>query len=130
LEPIASDRETPALTPPLRERNRQAEPLQSVAYYQMMTASPYSGPVRIFDTNGNLLAIGIASLEDDEANLNWGGTLEVMAGTGVAGKALVVDLELEGRKGRAQLLPVDNRGEAAHSRVVGLGQSPLVPSPS
>jgi len=96
----------------------------------MVTASPYSGPVRILDTNGNLLAIGIASLEDDEANLTWRGTLEVMSGTGVAGKALVVDLEWDGRTGRAQLLPVDNRGEAAHSRVVGLGRSPLVQSPS
>ena len=95
-----------------------------------MTASPYSGPVRILDTTGNLLAVGIASLEDDEANLSWRGTLELMAGTGVAGKALVVDLEIDGRRGRAQLLPVDNKGESAHSRVVGLGQSPLLPSPS
>ncbi|HKY48608.1 MAG TPA: hypothetical protein VJQ79_11580 [Acidimicrobiia bacterium] len=95
-----------------------------------MTASPYSGPVRILDTTGNLLAIGIASLEDDEANLSWRGTLELMAGTGVAGKALVVDLEIDGRRGRAQLLPVDNKGETARSRVVGLGQSPLLPSTS
>jgi hypothetical protein len=95
-----------------------------------MPANLYSGPVRILDINGFLLAMGTASLEEDLDHDTWGGTLEVMAGTGVAGKALVVDLELEGRKGRAQLLPVDNRGEAAHSRVVGLGQSPLVQSPS
>jgi hypothetical protein len=95
-----------------------------------MTANPYSGPVRILDINGFLLAMGIADLEADPDNDTWGGTLEVMAGTGVAGKALVVDLEADGKKGRAQLLPVDNQGEAAHSRVVGLGQSPLLQSPS
>jgi hypothetical protein len=95
-----------------------------------MPANPFSGPVRILDINGFLLAIGIADLEADPDNDTWGGTLEVMAGTGVAGKALVVDLEADGKKGRAQLLPVDNQGEAAHSRVVGLGQSPLLQSPS
>ncbi|HUP14828.1 MAG TPA: hypothetical protein VM848_02060 [Acidimicrobiia bacterium] len=91
-----------------------------------MPANPYSGPVRILDINGFLLAMGIADLEADPDNDTWGGTLEVMAGTGVAGKALVVDLEADGKKGRAQLLPVDNQGEAAHSRVVGLGPSPLL----
>jgi hypothetical protein len=95
-----------------------------------MPANPYSGPVRILDINGFLLAMGLADLEADPDNYTWGGTLEVMAGTGVAGKALVVDLEADGKKGRAQLLPVDNQGEAAHSRVVGLGQSPLLPSAS
>ena len=91
-----------------------------------MPATPYSGPVRILDTNGFLLAVGTADLSEDEENHGWGGTLEVMAGTGVAGKALVVDLETEGRRGRAQLLPIDNKGVAAHSRVVGLGPSPLL----
>lgn len=95
-----------------------------------MPSNPYSGPVRILDINGFLLAIGSAHLEDDPDNNTWGGTLEVMAGTGVAGKALIVDLEMEGRRGRAQLLPTDNQGEAAHSRVVGLGQSPLLQSAS
>lgn len=88
-----------------------------------MPASAYSGPVRILDTTGNLLAIGIVNLEDDPEGYSWRGILEVMSGTGVAGKALVVDLETDGRKSRAQLLPMDNKGEAAHSRVVGLGPS-------
>ena len=88
-----------------------------------MAANAYSGPVRILDTTGNLLAVGIATLEDDPESHTWQGTLEVMAGTGVAGKALIVDLETDGRRGRAQLLPIDNKGEAAHSRVVGLGPS-------
>jgi hypothetical protein len=96
-----------------------------------MSASIYSGPVRILDINGFLLAMGIADLDADLDNDTWGGTLEVMAGTGVAGKALVVDLEMDdGKTGRAQLLPVDNQGEAAHSRVVGLGPSPLLQSAS
>ena len=93
-----------------------------------MPAIPYSGPVRILDTNGFLLAVGTADLNEDQEDQVWGGTLEVMAGTGVAGKALVVDLETDGRRGRAQLVPIDNKGDAAHSRVVGLGPSPLLAS--
>jgi hypothetical protein len=95
-----------------------------------MSVNPYSGPIRVLDINGYLLAIGTAHLAEDEENHSWHGTLEVMAGTGVAGKALVVDLEADGKKGRVQLLPVDNQGEAAHSRVVGLGPSPLLQSAS
>lgn len=110
--------------------SRKTVPSEGRLIIRSMTSSPYSGPVRILDPTGNLLAVGIASLEDDEANLSWRGTLELMAGTGVAGKALVVDLEIDGRRGRAQLLPIDNKGETARSRVVGLGQSPLLPSPS
>ena len=93
-----------------------------------MASSSYSGPVRISDTTGNLLAIGTALLEDEPETHSWGGSIEVMAGTGVAGKALVVDLEADGRRGRAQLLPLDNKGVTAHSRVVGLGPSPLLSS--
>lgn len=90
-----------------------------------MAAGSYSGPIRILDTTGNLLAVAVANLEEDPENHSWRGTLELMAGTGVAGKALVVDLEAAGRKGRAQLLPTDNKGDAAHSRVVGLGPQPF-----
>jgi hypothetical protein len=90
------------------------------------SGNTYSGPVRILDTTGNLLAVGTAELEEDPENHIWRGAIEVMAGGGVAGKALVVDLELEGRRGRAQLLPTDNKGDSAHSRVVGLGPSPLL----
>jgi hypothetical protein len=90
-----------------------------------MTATLYSGPVRILDTAGNLLAIGTTELEKDPENHIWRGTLEVMAGTGVAGKALVVDLEADGRTVRAQLLPTDNKGVSAHSRVIGLEPEPI-----
>jgi hypothetical protein len=90
-----------------------------------MAAGSYSGPIRILDITGNLLAIGVGTLEEDPENHSWRGVLELMSGTGVAGKALVVDLEADGRRGRAQLLPTDNKGEAAHSRVVGLGPQPF-----
>ena len=90
-----------------------------------MPAAQYSGPVRVLDTHGNLLAVGTAELEEDEDGHTWGGMLEVMAGTGVAGKALVVDIEADGRKGRAQLVPADNAGEAAHLRIIGLGPRPF-----
>jgi hypothetical protein len=86
-----------------------------------MADGSYSGPIRILDITGNLLAIGVANLEEDPENHSWRGVLELMSGTGVAGKALVVDLEADGRRGRAQLLPTDNKGDTAHSRVVGLG---------
>jgi hypothetical protein len=86
-----------------------------------MAAGSYSGPIRILDITGNLLAVGVADLEEDPENHSWRGVLQLMSGTGVAGKALVVDLEADGRKGRAQLLPIDNKGDTAHSRVVGLG---------
>ena len=90
-----------------------------------MVATSYSGPVRIFDTHGNLLAVGTSNLEEDEEGHSWKGTIEVMAGTGVAGKALVVDIEADGRKGRAQMIPVDNVGDVAHLRIVGLGPRPF-----
>jgi hypothetical protein len=90
-----------------------------------MPAIPYSGPVRILDTNGVLLTIGTVNVTADEEQGTWNGTLEVVAGTGVAGKALVVDLVAENGRGRAQLIPIDNDGVTAHSRVVGLGPFPF-----
>jgi len=92
-----------------------------------MPAMPYSGPVRILDTNGVLLTIGTVNITADEENGTWSGTLEVVAGTGVAGKALVVDLVAENGRGRAQLIPIDNDGVMAHSRVVGLEPFPFSP---
>lgn len=85
----------------------------------------YSGLVRILDTNGSLLTVGSADIETKEDTGSWGGTLEVIGGTGVAGKALVVDLEMDGNRGRAQLIPIDDNGQTAHSQVVGLGASPF-----
>jgi hypothetical protein len=92
-----------------------------------MPAIPYSGPVRILDTNGVLLTMGIVNVTADEEQGTWNGTLEVVAGTGVAGKALVVDLVAENGRGRAQLIPIDNDGVMAHSRVVGLEPFPFSP---
>ena len=88
----------------------------------------YSGPVRILDTNGFLLTVGMAEIEPDEDAGAWRGTLEVFGGTAVAGKALVVDLETNGHKGRAQLIPIDDKGETAHSMIVGLGPNPFEPA--
>jgi hypothetical protein len=88
-------------------------------------ADAYRGQVRILDDNGVLLAVGMADLAFDPEDDNWSGRLEFMAGTGVAGKALVVQLEIDGRKGRGQLQPLDNEGTSAHSAVVGLGPSPF-----
>ena len=86
-----------------------------------MPASSYSGPARILDPSGVLLSVGTATLETADDPGTWSGELEVMAGSGVAGKALVVVFEIDGRRGLAQLLPTNNQGVAAHSRVVGLG---------
>lgn len=86
-----------------------------------MADGSFSGPVRILDTNGNLLTVGMVDVADDQESGGWKGTLEVLPGTGVAGKALVVDLEMNGNRSRAQLIPIDDKGELAHSRVVGLG---------
>jgi len=85
----------------------------------------YSGPARILDTNGYLLTVGTVDVDVDEELGTWRGTVEVLPGTGVAGKALVVDLEMNGHRGRAQLIPIDDSGDTAHSRVVGLGPSPF-----
>ncbi len=78
----------------------------------------YSGPVRI-EVNGALLTVGTASVDDD-ADGGWGGELSVLNGTGVAGKALVVDLVMGDLSARAQLIPERVEGETAISRVVGI----------
>jgi hypothetical protein len=52
----------------------------------------------------------------------WKGTLETLLGTAVAGKALVVELEIPGGgRGRAQLTPNGVNGDRAISEVVSLG---------
>ncbi|MGQ0849298.1 MAG: hypothetical protein ACT4OP_09305 [Actinomycetota bacterium] len=85
-----------------------------------MSADQFTGLVRIYDTTGSLLTVGTAAVAGDEESGGWTGTLKVIDGTGVAGKALVVDLEMDGRRGRAQLIPETVEGDLAVSRIVGL----------
>jgi hypothetical protein len=80
----------------------------------------FSGLVHIFDINGFLLTVGTAEIADDLDLGTWTGTLSVIDGTGVAGKALVVDLDMDGVKGRAQLIPKSVTGDMATSRIIGL----------
>ncbi|MGH8925252.1 MAG: hypothetical protein ACRDWA_11550 [Acidimicrobiia bacterium] len=79
----------------------------------------YSGPVRI-TLQGVLLTVGSVEVADDEEAGTWTGTLTVLDDTGVAGKALVVDLVMGDLTGKAQLIPERVEGEFAISRVVGL----------
>jgi hypothetical protein len=79
----------------------------------------YSGPVRI-TLDGVLLTVGTVEVADDEEVGTWTGTLTVLDDTGVAGKALVVELVMGDQIGRAQLIPERVEGEFAISRVVGL----------
>jgi hypothetical protein len=52
--------------------------------------------------------------------------LQTLRGTAVAGKALVVALEIpESGKGKAQLTPIGENGEMSVSAVVGLGPQPF-----
>lgn len=82
----------------------------------------FQGPVRVLGSDGILLTTGVAALETDPEMGGWKGTLETLKGTGVAGKALVVELEAPGDgRGRAQLTPAGENGDRAISRVVSLG---------
>jgi hypothetical protein len=84
--------------------------------------------------DGILLTTGAAALETDPEQGNWKGVVQTLSGTAVAGKALVVEIEIPGEgKGRAQLTPygapfgtpTDDVGEKATSAVVGLGRQPF-----
>ncbi|HSK06916.1 MAG TPA: hypothetical protein VK990_05300 [Acidimicrobiia bacterium] len=87
-------------------------------------ASSFAGPVRVFGGDGILLTTGSASLTVDPEMGGWTGTLETLKGTAVAGKALVVELEIPGNgRGRAQLTPDRVDGDMAISQVVSLGPS-------
>lgn len=88
-------------------------------------ADGYSGLVRILDEDGVLLAVGSGDLSFDPDSETWTGMLELVPGSGVAGKALVVEIEIDGKRGKAQLTPIDNEGDVAHSRLVGLGPKPF-----
>jgi hypothetical protein len=85
----------------------------------------YTGLVRILDTTGVLLTVGEADLVHDQDGGNWNGTLRVLDGTGVAGKALVVKLEIGGHCGEAQLKPLRVEQDTAISSVYGLGRAPF-----
>jgi hypothetical protein len=89
-------------------------------------ADSYNGPVRVLGGDGILLTTGTAKLETDPEMGSWRGLLETLRGTGVAGKALVVELEIPGGStGRAQLTPIGENGEMASSALVGLGLQPF-----
>ena len=89
-------------------------------------ADSFQGPVRVYGGDGILLTTGSATLETDLDMGNWKGSLVTLNGTGVAGKALVVELEIPGDgKGRAQLTPDGVTGDRAISAVVGLGPKPF-----
>jgi len=85
-------------------------------------ADSFQGPVRVLGGDGILLATGSATLSAAPEMGGWKGTLETLKGTAVAGKALVVELEIPGNgRGRAQLTPEGVNGEKAISQVVSLG---------
>ena len=89
-------------------------------------AESYEGPVRIMGGDGILLTTGQAVLENDEELGNWTGVVQTLRGTAVAGKALIVELEIpEGGRGRAQLTPLRIVEDRAQSTVTGLGTPPF-----
>lgn len=89
-------------------------------------ADSYQGPVRVYGNDGVLLTTGKAALELDAGMGNWRGVLQVLRGTAVAGKALVVSIEVpEGGRGLAQLTPMGEIGEFASAGVSGLGPQPF-----
>lgn len=91
-------------------------------------ADAYEGPVRIYGQDGTFLTGGVAALETDPEMGSWKGVLQTLNGAAVAGKALVVELEIpadEARRGRAQLIPQGVVGDKATSMVTGLGEQPF-----
>jgi hypothetical protein len=89
-------------------------------------ADSFQGAVRVLGGDGILLTTGSATLIADPEMGSWNGALETLRGTGVAGKALVVELEIPGNgRGRAQLTPDGVNGDKAISQVVGLGPQPF-----
>ncbi|MCI0679426.1 MAG: hypothetical protein L0Z63_10350 [Actinobacteria bacterium] len=82
--------------------------------------------MRIIGSDGVLLTTGAADLSPDEDTGSWRGSLATLRGTAVAGKALVVELEIpQDGRGRAQLIPAGLNGEKAISTVTGLGVWPF-----
>lgn len=86
----------------------------------------YEGPVRIMGGDGILLTTGQVALETDTELGNWKGILQTLKGAAVAGKALVVELEIpEGGRGRAQLVPLRVVDDHAQSAITGFGAPPF-----
>lgn len=86
----------------------------------------YEGPVRILGGDGVLLTTGAANLEPDPEHGGWMGVVQTLRGTAVAGKALVVEIEIPGDgRGRAQLTPLGEVGDRAQSTVTGFGAWPF-----
>jgi hypothetical protein len=89
-------------------------------------AETFQGPVRVYGGDGILLTTGSADLVTDHDMGNWKGRLTTLNGTGVAGKALIVELEIPGDgRARAQLTPESVGGGMAISSVVGLSPQPF-----
>lgn len=89
-------------------------------------ADTYEGPIRIMGGDGILLTTGQALLEIDRDMGSWKGVVQTLKGTAVAGKALVVELEIpDGGRGRAQLTPLREVDDRAQSTVTGLGSRPF-----
>lgn len=89
-------------------------------------ADSYEGPVRIMGGDGILLTTGQAALETDTELGNWKGVVQTLRGTAVAGKALIVELEIpDGGRGRAQLTPLREVDDRAQSTVTGFGEAPF-----
>lgn len=90
-------------------------------------ADSYTGPVRISGGDGILLTTGAAALEIDADMGNWKGVVQTLRGTAVAGKALLVELEIpEGGRARAQLTPQGDVGtDHSASVVTGFGDPPF-----
>lgn len=92
----------------------------------MEPMATYSGPVRILDMNRFLLTVGSADLESDSDTQSWGGMLRVLPGTGVAGKALQVMIQLPGGEpAEAVLDPLPDSSGVAFSEVAGVGPRPF-----
>jgi hypothetical protein len=82
----------------------------------------YEGPVRIMGGDGILLTTGAAQLEPDPELGSWKGQVRTLKGDAVAGKALVVEIEIPGDgRARAQLTPNGESGEWSFAHVTGLG---------
>jgi hypothetical protein len=89
-------------------------------------ADSYEGPIRIMGGDGILLTTGQAVLETDTELGSWKGVVQTLRGTGVAGKALVVELQIpDGGHARAQLTPRGEAGDRAQSTVTGFGAPPF-----
>ena len=89
-------------------------------------ADSYQGPVRLYGSDGVLLTTGSASLERTPEMGSWTGAIQTLRGTAVAGKALVVYIEIpDGKRGLAQLTPMGDIGEYATSGVAGVGAGPF-----